>query len=374
MSENAPIIKSPETEKPETSDHGLDEDKRALQVLRRREQELQAAGMSEGRAATIATLELNIAECPPHTWKDNELKIFIYGDMESPKVDVHFATLGIVVEAGKVEKAKARAWCVLRARVTTSERSVAGLEDAAIRINTLLDILAALNGGDAAYGWYCYLTTDLSGRHSQVEWNAIENQQDAIEKIIISLKNLPEDVRRKVTSALHWIREPRKMMGESYRSDVLRLYAGYWNAFECLVEAVCILRPQPKLGKKEKQDKIDQFLADRGGKLDPESIVECYRNFVDPGFVTKASHALKQCFPERADGCIAECFKIKPKQDRLYDIRNAINHGDIDAGNQQELIRVKDKYRILWRIVFGMLGQIIPDLRHLESGWQCWQL
>jgi hypothetical protein len=169
---------------------------------------------------------------------------------------------------------------------------------------------------------------------------------------------------------LYWIREPTQLMMEGYRSDVLRVHAGYWNAFECLVEAVCILRPQPKLGKKEKQDQIDQFLANHGGKLDAARISECYRNYVDPGFVAKASHALNQCFPERADGYIVECFRKKPKQDRLYNIRNAINHGDIDAGNLKELIRVEDKQRRLWMIVFGMLGQFIPVPRPLDDGPQ----
>lgn len=155
---------------------------------------------------------------------------------------------------------------------------------------------------------------------------------------------------------------------EGYRSDVLRVYAGYWNAFECLVEAVCILKPPPKLGKKDKQTKIDQMFVGHGSKLDRAFIAECYRAVVDPGFVAKASYALHQCFPDRAEGYITECFRVKPEQDGLYDIRNAINHGDIEAENLQELIRIEDKYRRLWFIVFGMLGQIIPVPRPLDAG------
>jgi hypothetical protein len=173
-------------------------------------------------------------------------------------------------------------------------------------------------------------------------------------------------VQRKVISALHWIREPRRMVMEGYRSDVLRVYAGYWNAFECLVEAVCILRPQPRLSKSEKQKTIEEYFAAHGGKLNSATIGECYRKVIDPGFVSKASHALRQCFPERADGYIGECFRAKPEQDRLYDIRNAINHGDIQAENLEELIRVEDKQRRLWIIVFGVLGQIIPVNRPLD--------
>jgi hypothetical protein len=185
--------------------------------------------------------------------------------------------------------------------------------------------------------------------------------------VVETLGKLPEPVARKVRSALYWVREPRQLMMEAHRSDVLRVYAGYWNAFECLVEAVCLLRPQPKLGRAEKQEAIDTFVACRNGKLDAAAISECYKTFVDPGFVAKASHALKVCFPDRADQYVVECFRMKPEQDRLYTIRNAINHGDIDADNPSELLRVEDRRGRLWMIVFGMLGLIIPIDRPLDQ-------
>jgi len=81
---------------------------------------------------------------------------------------------------------------------------------------------------------------------------------------------------------------------------------------------------------------------------------------VDPRFRGRASYALRQCFPDKADQYIYECFEAKPDKDRLYQIRNDINHGDIDASNPEELIKVQDKQLRLWMIVFGMLGQIIP--------------
>jgi len=144
---------------------------------------------------------------------------------------------------------------------------------------------------------------------------------------------------------------------ESFSSDVLRTYAGSWNAFECLVDAV-FARPQQRT---DKQERIDQFLADHEGKkLTSADVVKLYR-IVDPGFRAKASHVLRQCFPEdKAKKYIYECFEAKPDEDRLYQLRNDINHGDIDAGDPEELIRIRDKQLRLWMIVFGMLGQIIP--------------
>jgi hypothetical protein len=145
------------------------------------------------------------------------------------------------------------------------------------------------------------------------------------------------------------------------------VFTGYWNAFECLVEAVCLLRPEPKLTKAEKQAGIDAIIRERQSKLDVAAVSECYKTFVDPGFVAKASHALQVCFRERAHQYVMECFRMKPEQDRLYNIRNAITHGDVDADNPSELLRVEDRHLRLWMIVFGMLGLIVPIDRPLDQ-------
>jgi hypothetical protein len=145
------------------------------------------------------------------------------------------------------------------------------------------------------------------------------------------------------------------------------VYAGYWNAFECLVDAICLLRPRPKVGAVDKQAAIDMFIAAKNGKLDAAAITECYREFVDPGLKAKASHALKVCFPDRADQYVEECFQMKPEKDRLYNIRNAINHGDVNADDPIELLRIADRYERLWIIVFGMLGLIIPIDRPVDQ-------
>jgi hypothetical protein len=122
---------------------------------------------------------------------------------------------------------------------------------------------------------------------------------------------------------------------------------------------VCIARPRERITKEEKQVQIDQFLAGRGHKLTAADVDEL-RRIVDPSFRDKASYALRQWLPDSAEKYIYECFGAKPEEDRLYQIRNAISHGDIDASNPEELIRVTDKQLRLWMIVFQMLGRFIP--------------
>jgi hypothetical protein len=233
--------------------------------------------------------------------------------------------------------------------------------DAVDRIHTLLGIFFAVTWGNVGFSWWSSVT---HGRLTLGISFPVETEQ--IANALAGGLKLQPDVWRQVKAAMYWIREPKGFSMEHYRSDILREYAGYWNAFECLVEAVCILRPQAKIDKAEKQRLIDEYISDRGGRLTPAEVTECHQSIVNPGFVGKAEHALRICFPKHAENYINECFKAKPSGDRLYDIRNAINHGTIEAGDVQELARVAEKHRRLWMIVFGMLGQIIPFKRPVD--------
>lgn len=343
-----------------TASPGPTEADQFFSFLRHKTTDLVASGLREGHARGLAQLEWRISRWPPE-W-GNDLVMLIYGDFRAPSANLEFPDLGITVEPEKITTSFIKsAMCVLKARVKISERSVKALVDAAARINMLLGGLAVLNWGNSGSGWWSHVT------HGSMGGTMAELEPDRVHKVVDALGRLQAPVSKKVRSALYWIREPRQLVMEGHRSDVLRVYAGYWNAFECLVEAVCLLRPRPKLGSAEKQVAIDAFISERKGKLDASAISECYKTFVDPGFVAKASHALKVCFPERAEQYVVECFRMKPERDRLYNIRNAINHGDVDADNPSELLRVEDRHSRLWMIVFGMLGLLIPIDRPLDQ-------
>ena len=343
-----------------TQDTGASEADRIFFALDQRTDELIAGGLREGRARGLAQLEMRIAQWPSGWGED--FMVLIYGDFSPPPTELEFPDLGITIEREEVTDSIIRsAQCVLKARVKIPEKSVTAMIDASARINTLLGVLAVLNWGNSGSGWWSPVT------HDSIGGVVPKLEPDRVQKVVEALGKLSPAVARKVRSALYWVREPRQLMWEGYRSDVLRVYAGYWNAFECLVEAVCLIQPQTKLCRTEKQAGIDAFVEVRKGKLDPAAVSECYKSFVDPGFVAKASHALRVCSPDRADQYVMECFKMKPEQDRLYNIRNAINHGDVDADDPLELLRVEDRHSRLWMIVFGMLGLIIPIDRPLDQ-------
>jgi hypothetical protein len=222
----------------------------------------------------------------PSAW-GNDLSVVIYGDFEPPAADLHFPLLGITVHHEKLESSITRsALCTLKATVTLNEKSIPALIDAARRINVLLGAWTLIEWGNGACGWWSHVTHGGMG-------TAVTNlDHKDLNNAVEGITNLPAPVRQKVDAALYWVREPRHLMLEGYRSDLLRRYTGSWNAFECLVEAVNILRPPSKLTKTQKQKQIDEFIAARKGRLTSADITKCYQEIVNPGFVGKASHAL----------------------------------------------------------------------------------
>lgn len=338
--------------------------------MRLRTIELRRQGFDHIQANGKALLERRIQDWPV-SW-GNSLHILLYGDFALPEKIMSYPSLDITVHPQQVEKALfgtsaknlmlaldiasvVRAHMVLDAQVSVSGRHLDGIVDAIRRINLLLGAITLENWANNAIGWWCSITHGWSplGVHFQFS-------PESTELINKQILKLPPSVRLKFDSALYWVREPKNLNQESYRNEVLRLYAAYWNAFECLVEGLNILRPMKKLSKADKQRLIDEFVAERKGKLRSEDIQKCYQEIVNPGFVGKATHALRICFGDDAAAYIHECFQRTDRHNRLYDIRNAINHGEIDAEHPEELLRIESRQQKLWFIVWGMFGRLIP--------------
>jgi hypothetical protein len=329
-----------------------------------RARELKNVGIDRLQAHSIAWLEERIRKWPS-AWGD-DLHVLLYGDFQAPPSTLEYPTLGITIHPDKKDNTIIRgALTVLEATVIVQEKSIPALIDAAKRINILLGTYTLHAWGNAVYGWWSWVTHDtVAGALTKLTY-------DGIEQTTSSILKLPPEVRRKVDAGLFWVREPRHLLLESYRPDVLRIYSAYWNAFECLVEAVNILKPRPTPTKVEKQAQINEFVQKRGGQLTTKDIEQCYQTIVNPGFVGKALHALTVCFGNQGESYAEECFRLSPQEDRLYAIRNAINHGDIDAENPNELIRVEARLTRLWMIVWRMFSCFIPfpapgDLKEAE--------
>jgi len=204
----------------------------------------------------------------PSGW-GNDFQVLLYGDFDPPGADLEFENLGIRVLHEPVETQIIKgATTVLAAKVTVAERSVDGILDATRRLNILLGAWTLVTWSNVAVGWWSYITHSHGGGTKESLDHA--DLPAAVEGIA----KLPDSIRPKVDAALFWVREPQRMMREGFRPNLLGRYAAYWNAFECLVDA--------------------------------------------------------------------------------------INHGDVDAENLDEQLRIDSRISRLWMIVWGMFGRLIP--------------
>jgi hypothetical protein len=297
-----------------------------MELTLKRVRELQAQGLDWGYAWAKTNLEQRI-ERWPSGWGD-DFHILIYGDFEPPSEDLHFPSLGITINHLKKENTIIKsAMCVLEASIRIADKSVPSIVDAIRRMNLLLGAFTLIEWGNGSIGWWSSIT------HETGAIALVKLGEKDLNPIIRAFLKLPDPVKKKVYAALYRIKEPRRLLDEGYRSDILRVYSAYWNAFECLIDAINLITPQSKPSKSEKQKQIDEFFGTRSGKPTSEDIASCYHKIVNQGFRGTASHALRVCFPSDADQYIKECFEIPEENDRLYKIRNAIDHGDIDAEN-----------------------------------------
>lgn len=329
--------------------------------LLKRAKEIQSQGLDWRQAWGKAWIEHKIKNWPS-SWGD-DLVILIYGDFQKPPSDIfEIAELGITVFPEKLENTVIRnALCVLKAKVKISQKTPEEIINAARRINILLGAWTLVEWGNGHIGWWSYMTHENGGGVV----TAFDHKD--LKTTLQSVLKLSPKIRKKIDAALYWIRSPKNLLKEFYRNDLFRIYAAYWNAFECLVDVICILRPQVKTTKKDKEEAINKYFRNVQGECHLSDIEYCYQNYVNPGFVGKASHALNVCFGDAGKHYIKECFKKTPKKDRLYDIRNAINHGDIDAENEEELLRIDSRLSKLFLMIWGIFGRIIAFSYPLDS-------
>lgn len=127
-----------------------------------------------------------------------------------------------------------------------------------------------------------------------------------------------------------------------------------------MVEAIRIYRPEPDRSRATKQKAIDDYTKRLRGRLTARHVDELYHSVVNPGFVGRAKHALRVCFDEAASDYFHECFDRPDRHNRFYEIRNAINHGEIDAENPEERIRIESRLGLLHLILLQLFARIVP--------------
>ena len=308
-------------------------------------------GYDYRHAVGLATFEARINEWPLE-W-GNDFIALIFGDFDPPDKDLEFEALNIIIESKPLRNTPIRgALTVLRARAYVSNKSVAAVKDAVKRLNLLIGLLSFTNQGAPIRLWSYLIRPTGSG----VKYKF---QIDTPLRLLSLIQPLPEEARKRVIAAMYWIREPRGMILETNRTAQFAIYGGYWNAFECLVEAANLIIPQDKLDRGMKKTLIKEKLALVGDEVGPGDIEKIYQEVVNPRLRPKAEHAIKLCTGDASADFIRECFEVEPKGYQLYRLRNAINHGTLDIDDPETLILIESRFPKLSELVFTMLNGVL---------------
>jgi len=319
-----------------------------------RVKELESEGFEWGHASSLTQLEQRIEKWP-ESWGD-EFQFLLYGDFEPLEEEYEIKELGITVFPENLKDTVIRkSKTVHKAKAVIPSKSIESILDASRRINLFLGTFTLVTWTNCHCGWWSHITHDNGGGGVKTNLN-----HDDLARAIAGAASINPEISGKVESALFWLRDPKRPMMDLSSPDLLKVYAAYWNAFECLVDAICIAVPYKKKTKGEKRDILTKILDSHGGEVTPSFIQEAYKGVINPGLKAKATHAIEVCFGEDAEYFIDECFNRDDKANRLYDIRNSINHGEVRAEDPQELARIQSRTSKLWMLIMGMFGRLIP--------------
>jgi len=158
---------------------------------------------------------------------------------------------------------------------------------------------------------------------------------------------LDDAERKKVTSALWWY---RKACAAAYYS-VFDSYTANWNCLEILCSV-----SGSRINKGSKVDEAIQNYLKGRKRIKAGHILECFNKYVNYSIVRQMKDALtNEIGKEQAKQLVYQCFEILPEENRLYQIRNDINHGNIHENSERNYERVYLRGMLLSEVVMMLL-------------------
>lgn len=316
--------------------------------------ELISRGMDFEYAINVLNLRGRINSFP-NMCGDNYFIAIIFGDFMPLSEELSVESLGITISPERSDHHYFESYISAHnATVSIKDRSLESIQDAVGRMNMLVGASTLVTWGQRYCNWWSPITHETSNRRGGSSGLSHED----MENVINHANSLTGKIRKKVLSALYWYREPDNSL-MSHKQEVLRTYAAFWNVFECLVDAINIHDPVIKMTRPEKVKEINKLYEENGKELTLDFINKA-KKIVEPGIKRKAMHALNLCFKDDADYYIYESFEREDLENRLYNVRNQINHGEVDPENQIELARIQSRLKVLWFMIQGVFQYFLP--------------
>jgi len=312
---------------------------------------LHEEGKTWYEAYELADLDERIKQWPKD-WGD-DLHVSLYGGLEiQEKVDL--PDLGITIDPKKSSPKEGSyifgAPYDYVAKVRVPQKDLASYLDGISRVEKFLSAWRMTDWGGAAIQYWCHFFPIDAQVVSCLDTKKLSD----IKKTLSITEQYTDHQQTLIYRAVWWLRQCEIPIYNNPYPSVFGKYLSYWNAFECLTEAVCDKWKLTK-GTKEQKNKIIQSYVAKHQTLTIVDIDELYNRVVSPGFRTQAKHALNICFGVVGAQYYEECFMKQPEDSRLYQVRNDIAHGNIVEYHLDTRRRVEKALRRLWVIVTNML-------------------
>lgn len=242
---------------------------------------------------------------------------------------------------------------------SVSSKTLAGLEDAARRINELLGVLVLDNLGNCTLRWWCFLlhSSGVGGSPSVV-------RRDNLEGFLGGLTRLPEQAQRHTRQALYWIRVARGTNLDWHRMDVLRSFDAYWNTVECVSAAVAKLSPLVR-STGEIRAAIAAVHSELKAResISLNDVERLCRSARPVGERDRLVHAIEYL--------MSPSDEMKPEIVRfvkeLYDARNHSKHGKVDVEEDEVLRKFERTLSPLRYLALELLFRLLG--RKGFGGW-----
>jgi len=339
---------------------------------------LREEGKSYTEAHELADLDMKIVQWPKN-W-GNDLVASLYGFLEINE-RIELPELGITIEPERNVPKKDSGKFVFNApyaysaTVQLSNRDTVSVLDARKRLEQFLSAWRMTEWPGRDVNYWCHLFyRGVGGVQTRLDSEKLED----IKRALSVITKYTEHQQVLIWQAAWWLRQCNEPLFSNPNPSVFREYLAYWNALECLTEAICDIIKPKKLSKLEKNILISKYFTQINRAPTSADIDKIYNRVVNPGLPRKVQHAFIVCFRYVGNQYYDECFKKQPKKSQLYQIRNDIAHGNIVEYELDNRIRVDEALNRLHIIVNNMLSilshQSIMIDTNVDSCYSCAKL
>ncbi len=240
----------------------------------------------------------------------------------------------------------------LLVRVNRSGKDIPSIESDLARLEAFFDALSFSELGKAIE-----VRPRLRGATTSIRSPLDDERITQALEVLDSLESLPEKERNSLGRALKWYRE-------SFRArSIFNQFSMLWN---CLEIVATQHGGEGTESRTRRLEVAKSYLKKRGESLRLEDLVHVHNNIVQASIRNQMTRGFRRLFGKDADVPVGLCFGRVPEEERLWRIRNDINHGNIVESSLDDRTRVTSALSDLFRTTWNSASKALNLAREIR--------